>query len=183
MSSEPTAFIRPDHFWRELGLRAGQTIVHLGCGPGFYVIPAAKIVGPSGTVIGIDILANLLAETESRSKREHVDQIVHTLRSNLEAPNGSTLPPAHADWVLMANIMHQAEPTAILTEAHRIVKREGHAVIVEWDTAASPMGPPSAARRSKGDIEQLAQAAGFTISRRFEPGAFHYGLLLTPAAS
>lgn len=37
------------------GLRPGQKVVEVGCGPGFFTIPAAKIAGTSGIVYAVDI--------------------------------------------------------------------------------------------------------------------------------
>lgn len=174
------SFIRPDELWHNLGLRAGQTMVHLGCGPGFYLVPAAQIVGTNGKVIGIDIQAHLLAEAEGRAERNGVADIVHTIRADLETDKGSTLPPATADWVLVANILHQAVPQAILREAARIVRPDGSVVVVEWDVGASPFGPPTEMRISKPDTVATAEAAGLKIAREFKPSPYHYGLILKP---
>jgi SAM-dependent methyltransferase len=40
--------------WRLAGFRAGQTIVDLGCGPGFTSLDLAAIAGPAGRVVAID---------------------------------------------------------------------------------------------------------------------------------
>jgi ubiquinone/menaquinone biosynthesis C-methylase UbiE len=173
------SFIRPDKFWQDLGLRAGQTVVHLGSGPGFYVIPAATIVGKSGKCIGIDIQANLLAETESRAAREGVADIVHTIRGNLENERGSTLPPASGDWVLVANILHQSAPAKIFAEAARVVKPDGRVVVVEWDVGASPLGPPGSVRIAKPDALAAAEGAGLKAWREFKPSPYHYGIIMT----
>jgi ubiquinone/menaquinone biosynthesis C-methylase UbiE len=130
-------------------------------------------------VTGIDIQTHLLAETENRAQREGVEKIVHTLRANLETERGSTLPDAAADWVLVANILHQAAPAAILGEAARIVKLEGRVVIVEWDVAASPLGPPTEVRVAKPDTVALAEQAGLKVFREFKPSPYHYGLIMT----
>ncbi len=175
------SFIRPQELWQNLGLRAGQTVVHLGCGPGFYLVPAAQLVGSAGKVIGIDIQAHLLAEAEGRAQRSGVGDIVHTVRANLETDKGSSLPPASADWVLVANILHQAVPAAILGEAVRIVRAQGTVVVVEWDVGVSPFGPPTEMRVAKPEAVAAAQAAGLTLSREFKPSPYHYGLLLKPA--
>ena len=37
------------------GLRPGQKVVEVGCGPGFFTIPAAKMVGSDGIVYAIDV--------------------------------------------------------------------------------------------------------------------------------
>lgn len=178
MPPEPTSFIRPDVFWRTVGLQTGETVVHLGCGAGFYLLPAAKLVGKTGKVIGIDVRADMLEEAESRARREEVDDTVHTIRADLEKPKGSTLPADNADWVLVANILHQADPTAILTEAKRIVKPTGAIVVVEWDTIASPMGPPPDQRISQETVQQTIAAVGLTIADTWQPSKYHYGLTL-----
>jgi ubiquinone/menaquinone biosynthesis C-methylase UbiE len=40
---------------RDAGLEAGQTVLEVGCGPGFFTVPAARIVGDGGTVLALDI--------------------------------------------------------------------------------------------------------------------------------
>jgi len=171
-------FIRLEKFWVEVGLRAGQTMAHLGCGPGFYLIPAAKIVGEKGKAIGIDILEDKLAETEARAKRMGVEKIVRVARGNLENQNGSTLKEEMADFVLVANILHQSDPATILKEAKRILKPEGKVVVVEWSTAASPLGPPQEHRLARNDALEVAKEAGLWLAREFTPSPYHYGLLL-----
>ena len=173
------SFIRPEELWHTLGLRAGQTVVHLGSGPGFYVIPAAKTVGQAGKAIAIDIQPHLLAETESRAAREGLSETVHTIRANLETDRGSTLPPDTADWVLLANVLHQAAPAKMLAEAARIVKPAGRVVVVEWNVGASPFGPPPETRLAQPDALAAAERAGLQLQREFKPSPYHYGLLLS----
>lgn len=175
-----SSFLRPDELWRQVGLAADATVVHLGCGPGFYLIPAAQIIGKKGKAIGVDILPAMLTETESRAERAGVWEQVKTIRANLELPSGSTLEAGSADWVLLANIMHQADPVKLLAEAKRIVKPEGVVVVAEWDTAATPLGPPPAKRVAKTSILEIATGLGLALKREFSPSPYHYGLLLTP---
>lgn len=37
------------------GLKTGQHVLEVGCGPGFFTIPAAEIVGEEGSVLALDI--------------------------------------------------------------------------------------------------------------------------------
>ena len=177
----PQTFIRPDEFLRSLGLRAGETVVHLGCGAGFYLVPAAELVGKTGKVYGIDLLPDMLAEAENRAQQRGVTSIIRTIRADLEQPNGSTLADASADWVLVANILHQADSHKVLAEAKRIVKPTGTVVILEWESGATPFGPPVAKRLSKAQTMDAAQQLGFTIRRELTPSPYHYGLLLNTA--
>lgn len=178
--AEANSFIRPDALLRSLGLRAEQTFVHLGCGAGFYLIPGAEIVGQKGKAIGVDIRPDMLAEVENRASRHSVEAIVHTLRANIEDVPGSSLEEKSADWVLVANILHQSDPSKVLAEAKRIVIASGHIAIVEWNTSATPFGPPVDNRKSSDDLKGIAQGLGLTLEKEFVPSPYHFGLLFAP---
>lgn len=179
MAAVTATFLRPAQLWEVLGARANQTVVHLGCGAGYYLVPAAHRVGPRGQVIGIDIRAEMVSEAESRVRRAGVGDTVKVIRANLENPRGSTLADGLADWSLVANILYQASPSKILTEAARVTKPGGTVVIIEWDTAASPIGPPLADRVPKQQVLELAAAVELKLQREFRPSPYHYGLLFT----
>lgn len=40
--------------WERAGFRRGQTILDLGCGPGYATLDLARVAGPSGKVIAVD---------------------------------------------------------------------------------------------------------------------------------
>ena len=58
----------PENVLAEIGLKSGMTFADIGCGQGFFTIPAAKIVGESGKVYASDI-----SETNIQKLREKVD--------------------------------------------------------------------------------------------------------------
>ncbi len=43
-----------ERLWDLAGVRSGQTVIDLGCGPGFTTLDLARRVGEAGRVIGID---------------------------------------------------------------------------------------------------------------------------------
>ncbi len=175
--AEANSFIRPEALWQLLGLRAEQVVVHLGCGAGFYLIPAAQIVGPQGKVIGVDIRPDILAEAENRARRHNVDSIVSTVRANLENVPGSSLDEHIADWVLVANILHQSDPSRVLAEAKRLVAVNGTVAVIEWNTSATPFGPPVAQRRTTDEIIAIAHSLDLTLTKQLIPSPYHFGLL------
>jgi ubiquinone/menaquinone biosynthesis C-methylase UbiE len=175
--AEANSFIRPEAMWRLLGLRATQVVVHIGCGAGFYLIPAAEIVGPKGKAIGIDIRPDILAEVENRARRHSVDSIVSTIHANVENTPGSSLHENSADWVLVANILHQSDPKLVLAEAKRIIFHTGRIAVVEWNTSATPFGPPVDQRISAEELKALAGSLGLTLVKEFAPSPYHFGLL------
>ncbi|MCH8748553.1 methyltransferase domain-containing protein [Patescibacteria group bacterium] len=184
MAQKPSeTFIRPAELWHDLGLKAGQTVVHLGSGPGFFLIPAAKLVGKTGMVIGVDIFASLLQDLEANVKREDSQAVIKTIRADIESPEGSTLPADSADWVLVANILHQSDPLKVIIEARRLVKADGFIAIIAWLRSATPLGPPLEDRVSKQDILKITEQLHLRLDREFSPSPYHFGLLLTRLSS
>ena len=51
---ERTKWQNPKSILKDLGLEAGNTFIDMGCGQGFFALPAAEIVGPNGKVYAID---------------------------------------------------------------------------------------------------------------------------------
>ena len=62
----------------QLDLAKGQTVIDIGCGPGFLCESMAEIVGSSGRVVGIDISADLVALSKIKSacRRDEVRQVL-----------------------------------------------------------------------------------------------------------
>lgn len=52
------------------GLRAGEVVLDIGCGAGLDVFIAAKAVGPTGRVIGVDMTAALLDQADATAARD-----------------------------------------------------------------------------------------------------------------
>jgi ubiquinone/menaquinone biosynthesis C-methylase UbiE len=68
------------------GLRPGQKVLEVGCGPGFFTVPAARIVGEEGSVLALDV--NPLAVEKVRQKlREQGVTNVKTLLANVSEAN------------------------------------------------------------------------------------------------
>ena len=177
----PHTFIRPEILWQTVGLKAGEVVMHLGSGPGFYLIPAAKIVGKTGKAIGIDIRPDMLAEASSRAAREGVQHIVQTVRGNVEDVDSlHTVQPNSADWVLMVNILHQSHPAKVMAQARHLVKPSGHVIVISWSTAATPFGPPLDSRLSVSAMTDILKEAKLQVTKTFTPSPYHYGLIASP---
>lgn len=176
--SSENQFLRPDKFWYEIGLRANQTVVHLGCGAGFFLNPAAKIVGPQGKVIGVDIRPDMLQEVESRASRDGFADTITTIRTDLENGPADSIEPSSSDWTLVTNILSQTNPQKILQEAKRITKTGGKIIIVEWSIAQATIGPPIEKRLSKDQVLAITAKLNLNLDKEFTPSPYHYGLFI-----
>ena len=52
-----------------LGARAGDRVLDVGCGPGFYVTELLEVVGRDGLIAGVDGSADMLAVAAKRARR------------------------------------------------------------------------------------------------------------------
>lgn len=62
----------------------GMTVVDMGCAMGFFSLPAARIVGDNGRVIGVDIQTTMLRNLVKRARRKKLQRIIETRQSTQE---------------------------------------------------------------------------------------------------
>ena len=48
-------FRNPHKLLKAAELKPGQKVLEVGCGPGFFTIPAAKLVGKEGFIYAVDV--------------------------------------------------------------------------------------------------------------------------------
>jgi ubiquinone/menaquinone biosynthesis C-methylase UbiE len=66
-------------------VKEGMTVLDVGCGMGYFSIGMARMVGPRGRVISVDIQDKMLAVLKRRAEREGVSEVIDT---RLSGPNG-----------------------------------------------------------------------------------------------
>jgi SAM-dependent methyltransferase len=104
--------------WRSAGIARGQTVLDVGCGPGYASLDLAELVGPSGSVVAIDKSAKFLGALNAERCRRKIDNI-STYSADLDI---GEFPDVMADaawcrWVF-----------AFLTKPHQVLSRLASAV-------------------------------------------------------
>jgi len=149
----------------------GSAYADLGCGTGYFAIPAAKRVAPSGKVYGLDVQPAMLDELRSRAKQEGVTNLIALQSEESRIP----LPAAGLEAVWSVNTFHELEaPLALLYETFRILAPGGKAFLVDWKPIETPMGPPMEERVPADRIKEALKAAGFTAIREHRLYAYHH---------
>ena len=124
----------------EAGLRPGMRVADLGCGVGMVTALLADLVGPTGSVVGIDSSAAQLAQARERLKTEgaHI-RFVEASATDTGLPSGS-FDLVYCRFLLI----HLPEPERALREMFALLKPDGILVCEDGDLTASGSEPPSA---------------------------------------
>jgi arsenite methyltransferase len=122
---------RRRHVREALAAAAGERILDVGCGPGFYVTELLQEVGPQGSIVGVDSSPDMLAAARRRCQG-HANVTFHE-------GNASALPVEDAgfDAALCVQVMEYVpEPTTALAEILRTLRPGGRALIwdIDWAT-------------------------------------------------
>jgi ubiquinone/menaquinone biosynthesis C-methylase UbiE len=155
----------------DIGLGPGATFIDVGCGDGFFALPAARLVGPGGMVHGLD--ANPAA-VERLRERARVEGLTN-LRLKVGRAEDTVLCEACADFVFFGIVLHDFdEPARVLANAARMLKPKGRLVNLDWKKEAAELGPPSQIRFSQEKATKLIEAGGFKVQTVTGAGPYHY---------
>jgi len=104
------------------GIKPGQKVLEVGCGPGFFTIPAARMVGPKGSICALDMSPSAIERVQQKIERAGATN-VETLLSDA-ARTG--LPDESFDLIFLFGLDHaKGDMRGIMAEMHRLLKPGG----------------------------------------------------------
>lgn len=147
----------------------GDTVVDLGCGPGFFTLPLAKMVGEDGRVIAVDIQEEMLVKLRTRSDKAGMSaRIVAHLATPDHLGVSEVAAFALAFWVL-----HETpDQRAFLEETYRMLRPGSRLLLAE---------PRRHVPRDRfTEVVEMAQDVGYDLTRLPRVGLSHAALLTKP---
>jgi ubiquinone/menaquinone biosynthesis C-methylase UbiE len=159
IGSERWARWNPPQLLATAGVRAAAIVADIGCGPGFWTIPIADMVGPTGQVIALDVSQELLDALVALKPPAHV----RAARGELPT---IALPDESVDILWVAFVFHEVEPVPrFVTEMRRVLRRGGTLAVLDWrPDARSTDGPPRHHRLSSDQVRRYIEAGGFVVN-------------------
>jgi demethylmenaquinone methyltransferase/2-methoxy-6-polyprenyl-1,4-benzoquinol methylase len=150
---------------RGADVRSGQTILEVGCGTGFFTLPAAEMIGESGRLIAMDPLSHFVGRVREKVRDADLKNVEVIKRDALN----TRLEAASIDLALLFGVVpFPALPLGqLLPEMHRILKADGTLAVWLFPTSA---GVPSAILRS-GLFTELGKKHGVYTYKRSESAA------------
>ena len=116
-------FFSPTKILLGADIQPGQTVLELGCGTGFFTIPAAQLIGDGGCLLAMDILPESV-ELVSRKVQAADLQNVRVVKGDAL---DTGLESQSMDAVLLFGVIPapMLPLNRLLPEMHRLLKPEG----------------------------------------------------------
>jgi len=170
-SADRRKFLNPDSILKKAGLDSDTFFADLGCGSGYFAIPASLIVKK---VYAIDVQQEMLDIVREKIKVGKLTNIETLLSNESSIP----LPDNSVDMLFMANVFHELDDRGgILKEAKRILSGRGRLIIIDWKKMEMEFGPPVGERLTAEEVISICEDGGFTMLERLEAGAYNYMLV------
>jgi ubiquinone/menaquinone biosynthesis C-methylase UbiE len=134
-------------------IKEGMTVLDVGCGPGFFSVEIAKMVGKSGKVISADLQEGMLQKIRDKIKGTELEGRIKLVKCDQDSINVSD----KVDFILTFYMVHEVpDKDSLFKELKNILDEKGQFLIVE----------PKLFHVSKEEFEatiRIAEGNGFKI--------------------
>jgi len=165
----PHPLITRDRLRRVLAPRAGERVLEIGPGTGYYTIDLAGWLEPGGTVEIFDLQQEMLDHTMRRAGEAGIANVVPTRGDARELPYEADSMDA---VVLTAVLGEIPQREKAMREIERVLRSGGRLVIGEL------VGDPH--YTSPGALQRLGEEAGLRFEERSGPVLGYFARLVKP---
>lgn len=124
-------------FFKELNVKKGEFALDLCCGTGDLTIGLAKLVGPSGNVIGLDFNSEMLELADKKIRACNLQKEIQ-----LKQGDAMALPYADNSFDLVTigfGLRNVPDAMKVLKEIYRVLKPGGKIGILETSQPTNPL--------------------------------------------
>jgi ubiquinone/menaquinone biosynthesis C-methylase UbiE len=148
-----------------LGIKPGMTVCDMGCGNGYYTLQLAKLVGPNGRVLAVDVQPEMLKLLEQRAAQAGVRNVV-LVQGQLHDPK---LPRGDVDLFLLVDVYHEfSHPQQMLEAMRRALSANGVVVLVEYREEDPQVPIKPLHKMSKRQILKELEANGLQLVKEYD---------------
>jgi ubiquinone/menaquinone biosynthesis C-methylase UbiE len=135
-------------------VREGMTVLDIGCGPGFFSIELARIVGKTGRVVSADLQDGMLQKLIAKIRGTGLEDRIHLVQCDRDAINVQE----KIDFGLAFWMVHEVpDKASFFRQLKGIVKEQAQILLVEPKLF-------HVSRKEFAATTALAEHAGFMVS-------------------
>jgi ubiquinone/menaquinone biosynthesis C-methylase UbiE len=159
----PHPFITRGRLRSILEPAAGERVLEVGPGTGYYTLPVAGWLGPEGRLDVLDVQQEMLDHTLRRAAEEGIANIEPVRADAREMP----YPDDTFDAAFLVTVLGEiSDQGAALRELRRVVKPDGRIVVGEL------FGDPHMVTHAA--LRERATAAGLAVERKLGGRLWHF---------
>ena len=110
----------------EMHISKGMTVLDLGCGPGFFTIEIAKLVGETGKVIAADLQQGMLDKVTGKIRGTHLEQRIEIHKCGEDTIGISQ----KVDFILAFWMVHEVPDQQRMFEEMKSVMNPGGRIMI-----------------------------------------------------
>jgi len=175
-STERDSWQKPDEVMQ---LHAGDAVVDIGAGTGYFTRRFAAAVGPQGSAVGLDVESTMTAHINAAA----AELGIANLSARQVPADDPELEPQSVDVVFICDTYHHMR--ARVAYARRLadaLKPGGRVVVIDFHKRELPLGPPAEWKLTPEAVTEEFRQAGFELSRSVDFLPYQYFLEFTLAA-
>ena len=109
----------------------GMRVLDVGCAMGFFSLPLARLVGPNGRVISVDLQRKMLDAFMRRARRKGLDNRIEARLCGSWSLGIADL-AGQIDFALVFAVVHEvADSSQLFAEVHAVLRPGSRALVVE----------------------------------------------------
>jgi ubiquinone/menaquinone biosynthesis C-methylase UbiE len=136
-------------------VREGMTVLDIGCGPGFFSIELARMVGATGRVLAADLQDGMLQKLSAKLRGTELEARIHLVQCGRETINVSE----KIDFGLAFWMVHEVpDKASFFRQLRTIVNENARILLVEPKLF-------HVSRKEFAATTAVAERAGFTVSQ------------------
>ncbi|SCD19611.1 methyltransferase type 11 [Proteiniphilum saccharofermentans] len=107
-------------------IRQGMTVLDLGCGPGFFTLEIAKLVGEEGKVIAVDVQEGMLEILKQKLKGSELKERIQILKNEPQSLGFSE----KVDFILAFYSFHEMKHIDHIIQALKEVMKPNTEILI-----------------------------------------------------
>lgn len=147
-------------------VKEGMKVLDIGCGPGFFSIEMAKIVGQKGKVIAADLQEGMLWKIQDKINGSELEKIIQLHKTDKDKINVSE----KVDFALAFYMVHEVpNKENLFIEIKNLLVEKGKFLVVEPHFHVS--------KKAFETTMNFAKSIGFSVIQGFKLSIGRYAVL------